>query len=164
MRLTFIVASLALLLTAPGLEYPSWAGTDAAASPLRFRKARRHRKSCEQWAAGQMCLMLYAPAECTAVTVGGAPLRNPVTSEGSNSCFATVSLKRALCERGIRPEEVQPEDITCVVEYPVICAIPDCAAPPEGCRYEGPPPQDDQGCPMGCGTLLCSAQPPNPAP
>ena len=38
---------------------------------------------------------------------------------------------------------------------PAGCAIPDCAAPPPGCFYQGPPATDSRGCPINCGTLVC---------
>jgi hypothetical protein len=34
------------------------------------------------------------------------------------------------------------------------CAFIDCAAPPPGCSYQNPPRNKD-GCPTGCGTLVC---------
>jgi len=35
------------------------------------------------------------------------------------------------------------------------CPIIDCAAPPPGCFYQGPPATDQRGCPINCGTLVC---------
>jgi hypothetical protein len=35
------------------------------------------------------------------------------------------------------------------------CPIIDCAAPPPGCFYQGPPATDQNGCPINCGTLVC---------
>jgi len=35
------------------------------------------------------------------------------------------------------------------------CPIVDCAAPPPGCFYQGPPATDARGCPINCGTLVC---------
>jgi len=35
------------------------------------------------------------------------------------------------------------------------CPIVDCAAPPPGCFYQGPPATDQNGCPINCGTLVC---------
>lgn len=35
------------------------------------------------------------------------------------------------------------------------CPIPDCAAPPPGCFYQGPPATGPNGCPINCGTLVC---------
>ena len=35
------------------------------------------------------------------------------------------------------------------------CPIPDCAAPPPGCYYEGPPDTAPNGCPINCGHLVC---------
>ena len=35
------------------------------------------------------------------------------------------------------------------------CPIVDCAAPPPGCFYQGPPDTDQRGCPINCGTLVC---------
>lgn len=36
-----------------------------------------------------------------------------------------------------------------------ICPIVDCAAPPPGCFYQGPPTTDSRGCAIDCGTLVC---------
>lgn len=36
------------------------------------------------------------------------------------------------------------------------CPIPDCAAPPPGCFYQGPPDKGPNGCPIDCGHLVCS--------
>ena len=35
------------------------------------------------------------------------------------------------------------------------CPVVDCAAPPPGCFYQGPPHTDSRGCPIDCGTLVC---------
>jgi hypothetical protein len=35
------------------------------------------------------------------------------------------------------------------------CPIVDCAAPPPGCFYQGPPNLGPNGCPVDCGTLVC---------
>ena len=35
------------------------------------------------------------------------------------------------------------------------CPIVECAAPPPGCFYQGPPATDQRGCPIDCGTLVC---------
>ena len=35
------------------------------------------------------------------------------------------------------------------------CPIVDCAAPPPGCFYQGPPHLGANGCPIDCGTLVC---------
>lgn len=35
------------------------------------------------------------------------------------------------------------------------CPIPECAAPPPGCFYQGPPELGANGCPVNCGTLVC---------
>ncbi|HLJ88314.1 MAG TPA: hypothetical protein VKZ53_15955 [Candidatus Angelobacter sp.] len=36
------------------------------------------------------------------------------------------------------------------------CPIPECAAPPPGCSYQGPPTLGSNGCPTNCGTLVCN--------
>lgn len=36
------------------------------------------------------------------------------------------------------------------------CPIPDCAAPPPGCFYQGPPDTGPNGCPIDCGHLVCN--------
>jgi len=36
-----------------------------------------------------------------------------------------------------------------------ICQFPDCVAPPPGCNYV--PEETSSGCPMSCGTLVCSS-------
>ena len=36
------------------------------------------------------------------------------------------------------------------------CPIPDCAAPPPGCNYQGPPDRGPNGCPIDCGHLVCT--------
>jgi hypothetical protein len=35
------------------------------------------------------------------------------------------------------------------------CPIIDCAAPPPGCFYQGPPDLGPNGCPIDCGHLVC---------
>jgi len=37
------------------------------------------------------------------------------------------------------------------------CTFIDCAAPPPGCSYQNPP-RDHNGCPTGCGTLVCGPE------
>ena len=38
---------------------------------------------------------------------------------------------------------------------PEHCPMPSCAAPADICRFDEMPPLDDQGCPQGCGTIVC---------
>ena len=35
------------------------------------------------------------------------------------------------------------------------CPRIDCAAPPPGCFYQGPPDRGPNGCPIDCGQLVC---------
>jgi hypothetical protein len=38
------------------------------------------------------------------------------------------------------------------------CPIIDCAAPPPGCFYQGPPDTGPNGCPINCGHLVCGPE------
>lgn len=38
------------------------------------------------------------------------------------------------------------------------CPIIDCAAPPPGCFYQGPPDKGPNGCPIDCGHLVCGPE------
>ena len=38
------------------------------------------------------------------------------------------------------------------------CPQIDCAAPPPGCFYHGPPDTGPNGCPINCGTLVCGPE------
>ena len=38
------------------------------------------------------------------------------------------------------------------------CPVVDCAAPPPGCFYQGPPATGPNGCPTNCGTLVCGPE------
>jgi hypothetical protein len=38
---------------------------------------------------------------------------------------------------------------------PEHCSIPSCAAPADICKFDELPPLDDEGCPQGCGTIVC---------
>lgn len=38
------------------------------------------------------------------------------------------------------------------------CPQVDCAAPPPGCFYQGPPATGANGCPINCGTLVCGPE------
>ena len=40
------------------------------------------------------------------------------------------------------------------------CPIIDCAAPPPGCFYQGPPDLGSNGCPIDCGHLVCGPEVP----
>ena len=40
------------------------------------------------------------------------------------------------------------------------CPRVDCAAPPPGCFYQGPPATGSNGCPINCGTLVCGPETP----
>jgi hypothetical protein len=40
------------------------------------------------------------------------------------------------------------------------CPIVDCAQPPPGCFYQGPPHLGPNGCPIDCGTLVCGPDSP----
>ncbi len=70
-----------------------------------------------------------------------SPLRALCTADDPNFCAA------ALCGPGTFCDEAND---TCAA-----CAIPECAAPPIGCHYVGPAATNDQGCPVGCGSLVC---------
>lgn len=37
------------------------------------------------------------------------------------------------------------------------CPVVDCAAPPPGCSYQGPPDLGPNGCPINCGHLVCGS-------
>src|SRR4051812_21517304 len=37
------------------------------------------------------------------------------------------------------------------------CPVSGCAAPPDGCSYDGHAALDAQGCPVGCGGLICGS-------
>jgi hypothetical protein len=39
------------------------------------------------------------------------------------------------------------------------CPIVECAAPPPGCFYQGPPDLGPNGCPIDCGHLVCGPEP-----
>ena len=38
------------------------------------------------------------------------------------------------------------------------CPVVDCAAPPPGCFYQGPPDLGPNGCPINCGHLVCGSE------
>ena len=38
------------------------------------------------------------------------------------------------------------------------CPQPECAAPPPGCFYQGPPDTGPNGCPINCGQLVCGPE------
>lgn len=38
------------------------------------------------------------------------------------------------------------------------CPRIDCAAPPPGCFYQGPPDRGPNGCPIDCGHLVCGPE------
>ena len=38
------------------------------------------------------------------------------------------------------------------------CHQSGCAAPPKGCHYKGLPAEDSDGCPVGCGALVCGTE------
>jgi hypothetical protein len=38
------------------------------------------------------------------------------------------------------------------------CPRIECAVPPPGCFYQGPPATDRNGCPINCGTLVCGPE------
>jgi hypothetical protein len=38
------------------------------------------------------------------------------------------------------------------------CPVVDCAAPPPGCFYQGPPDLGPNGCPINCGHLVCGPE------
>jgi hypothetical protein len=39
------------------------------------------------------------------------------------------------------------------------CPIPECAQPPPGCFWQGPPDLGPNGCPIDCGHLVCGPEP-----
>lgn len=44
------------------------------------------------------------------------------------------------------------------------CVMPSCAVPPDICRFDEMPPLNSDGCPMGCGTIVCKFKEPGYCP
>lgn len=108
------------------------------------------------------CIMLYAPVQCTVDSYEGKELTPPIKVQGGNSCFANLEIKSAMCARGLDPDRLKDEDVSCSpvietpVEVPPICPMPMCAAPPEGCRMKPSAELNEGGCPKyPCGIMVC---------
>jgi hypothetical protein len=62
-----------------------------------------------------MCIQVYAPAWCVALSVGGEVVKSPVLGKGSNACFALGKLRKRACEQGLNWKELSDEEVHCVV-------------------------------------------------
>ncbi|MBC7693103.1 MAG: hypothetical protein H7222_15170 [Methylotenera sp.] len=59
------------------------------------------------------------------------------------------------CDSGCKPSK---EGASCKsAGDPVVCHLPQCSAPPEGCTYGAP--EIKKGCPVNCGPLNCAGDP-----
>jgi hypothetical protein len=110
---------------------------------------------CLEDLGNKACIMLYAPATCSLVSIDGKELTPPLTAHGSNSCFAQHSLQTAACELGFDLKSIEQGVYECTMKGPVCPAVL-CAAPPEGCTYESVSDLNEYGCPLyPCGKLVC---------
>jgi hypothetical protein len=69
----------------------------------------------------------------------------------SDRNFLMKSIQEILHESA---EPICSSNASSVVVAASFCGRIDCAAPPPGCFYQKPP-LDQNGCPTGCGTLVC---------
>lgn len=103
-----------------------------------------------------MCTQVYMPTSCSLSSPEGKPLTPPISVSASNSCFASLAMKSAMCERGLNPDALEKSDVVCSISSPPMCPIPMCAAPPEGCTITSSHELDANGCPaFPCGIMSC---------
>lgn len=118
---------------------------------VRYGEPEPPKQDCSEVYVGVGCAEVYAPAECTLVSLGGRPLPEPIRAEGSNACHAQLDLRFAACQAGLDWRAIADGDVLCSVTP---CPIPSCVAPPPHCHYEWEPPPPNE-CPTGCGKLVC---------
>lgn len=103
-----------------------------------------------------MCTQVYMPTSCTLSSVEGKPIDPAITVNASNSCFASIAMKSAMCGRGLNPDALEKSDVVCSISSPPVCPLPMCAAPPEGCSITSSSELNADGCPVyPCGILSC---------
>jgi len=87
-------------------------------------------------------VLLLAGMQMFAYAAADSPASIKTTGIGPTATF------KAACSSAISAE-VAPAG------YQDRCPIPECAAPPPGCSYQGPPDVNEKGCPINCGHLVC---------
>jgi hypothetical protein len=73
--------------------------------------------SCDDIGKDMFCSALYLPSQCSARSVDGTLLPNPIEATGSNACFAKGALKREVCRQGFRADDLRDEEITCKTNH-----------------------------------------------
>ena len=78
-----------------------------------FSQTASAASKCESFESS-MCIQVYAPAWCVALSVGGETLKKPVFSKGSNACVASNSLRKKLCDKGLNWKDLVEDEVHCV--------------------------------------------------
>lgn len=68
---------------------------------------------CESFESS-MCIQVYAPVWCVALSSGGEPLKKPVFTKGSNACVAHDLIRRKLCDKGLDWKDLADDEVHCV--------------------------------------------------
>jgi hypothetical protein len=61
-----------------------------------------------------MCLQIYAPAPCVALSVAGEPTRNPLLAKHSNASVAVDRLRKKACHRGLPWRDLAEDEVYCI--------------------------------------------------
>ena len=80
---------------------------------LAFPDSSEARTPCRDYEPG-MCLQIYAPARCVALSVGGEPTRKPLLAKGSNACVAVDRLRKKACHRGLPWRDLAEDEVYCI--------------------------------------------------
>lgn len=114
---------------------------------------------CSEIARDKMCTMVFMPATCSASSVNGRKLAEPITAAGGNPCMAQSAIRVAACQKGLDWENLNDDEITCSVQGVTPCPMFMCAAPPAGCQLIPNNQVNENGCPVSCGDIVCSGGP-----
>jgi len=80
---------------------------------LAFPDPSEARTPCRDYEPG-VCLQIYAPARCVALSVGGEPTRKPLLAKGSNACVAVDRLRKKACHRGLPWRDLTEDEVYCI--------------------------------------------------
>jgi len=94
--MTKILMALGIIVLASFLSFPAFAGS-----------------KCKDFEPA-LCFQIHSPAWCVSLSVGGEVVSKPLLAKGVNRCFATNSLKKRACDKGLNWRELIDEEVHCV--------------------------------------------------
>ncbi|NBX91656.1 MAG: hypothetical protein EB078_01295 [Proteobacteria bacterium] len=78
-----------------------------------FSQTASAKESC-QGVGQDMCIQLYSPSYCVALSVGGVVTKKPLLAKGYNACAAMNTLRKKACSQGLDWKSLDDEEVHCI--------------------------------------------------